>query len=95
MGLDDRFVARPDDLSGGEKQRVAIARALAGSTPLILADEPTSSLDSSTGQEILEVFRDIADRDHRAVLIVTHDPKVREVADRVVRIRDGLLDAGE
>jgi putative ABC transport system ATP-binding protein len=91
VGLSDRRDALPRDLSGGQKQRVAIARALAGSPPLILADEPTANLDSQVGGQILELFRSLAKAEGRALLIVTHDPKVRGIADRVIQIRDGLL----
>ena len=93
VGLSDRkgFLSR--DLSGGQKQRVAIARALAGAPPLLLADEPTANLDSQAGQQVLELFRDLAKRENRALVIVTHDPKVRSIADRVEIIRDGLLAA--
>lgn len=91
VGLSDRKHFLPRDLSGGQKQRVAVARALAGRPPILLADEPTANLDSQVGLQILEMFRDLARRDARALLIVTHDPKVRSIADRVVRIRDGLL----
>lgn len=91
VGLGDRKQFLPRDLSGGQKQRVAVARALAGRPPILLADEPTANLDSQVGLQILEMFRDLARRDARALLIVTHDPKVRSIADRVVRIRDGLL----
>ena len=91
VGLGDRKHFLPRDLSGGQKQRVAVARALAGRPPILLADEPTANLDSQVGLSILEMFRDLAKRDARALLIVTHDPKVRGIADRVLRIRDGLL----
>ena len=93
VGLSDRkgFLSR--DLSGGQKQRVAIARALAGAPPLLLADEPTANLDSQAGQQVLELFRDLAKRENRALVIVTHDPKVRSIADRVEIIRDGHLAA--
>ena len=91
VGLGDRKRFLPRDLSGGQKQRVAVARALAGRPPILLADEPTANLDSQVGLQILEMFRDLAKRDARALLIVTHDPKVRGIADRVLRIRDGLL----
>ena len=91
VGLADRMRFLPRDLSGGQKQRVAIARALAGSTPIILADEPTANLDSQVGAQVLELFRDLAKREDLALLIVTHDPKVRDVADRVARIRDGVI----
>lgn len=91
VGLGDRKHFLPRDLSGGQKQRVAVARALAGRPPILLADEPTANLDSQVGIQILKMFRDLAKRDARALLIVTHDPKVRAIADRVLRIRDGLL----
>ena len=93
VGLADRLHFLPRDLSGGQKQRVAIARALAGSPPVILADEPTANLDTTAGTQILELFRDLAKSESRGLVIVTHDPKVRAVADRVVGIRDGRLAA--
>ena len=93
VGLGDRLHFLPRDLSGGQKQRVAIARALAGSPPVILADEPTANLDTAAGTQILDLFRDLAKTEARGLLIVTHDPKVRAVADRVVGIRDGRLAA--
>jgi putative ABC transport system ATP-binding protein len=93
VGLGDRLKFLPRDLSGGQKQRVAIARALAGGPAIILADEPTANLDSHVGGQVLEMFRDLAKREDRALLIVTHDPKVRSIADRVVQIRDGRLAA--
>jgi putative ABC transport system ATP-binding protein len=91
VDLEDRSRFLPSDLSGGQKQRVAIARALAGSSPILLADEPTANLDARVGSQILELFRDLAKREDRALLIVTHDPKVRAVADRVARIEDGVI----
>ncbi|HZM51706.1 MAG TPA: ABC transporter ATP-binding protein [Vicinamibacteria bacterium] len=93
VGLGDRLHFLPRDLSGGQKQRVAIARALAGSPPVILADEPTANLDTVAGTQVLELFRDLAKSESRGLVIVTHDPKVRAVADRVVGIRDGRLAA--
>ena len=93
VGLSDRLHFLPRDLSGGQKQRVAIARALAGSPPVILADEPTANLDTVVGTEILDLFRDLAKSEGKGLLVVTHDPKVRAVADRVVAIRDGRLAA--
>jgi len=93
VGLAERLNFLPSDLSGGQKQRVAIARALAGDPPLLLADEPTANLDSHVGEQILDMFRNLAKRDNRALLIVTHDPKVRAVADRVVEIEDGRIAA--
>jgi ABC-type polar amino acid transport system ATPase subunit len=81
----------PNRLSGGQKQRVAIARALAGKAPILLADEPTANLDSTVGTQVLEMFRALAKQENRALVIVTHDPKVRAIADRVVQIQDGAL----
>jgi len=91
VGLADRSRFLPRDLSGGQKQRVAIARALVGAAPVLLADEPTANLDAQVGTQILELFRGLAKQENRALLIVTHDPKVRVIADRVVRIHDGVI----
>jgi putative ABC transport system ATP-binding protein len=91
VGLADQSRFLPRDLSGGQKQRVAIARALVGAAPVLLADEPTANLDTQIGTQILELFRGLAKEENRALLIVTHDPKVRVIADRVVRIRDGII----
>jgi len=91
VGLADRSRFLPRDLSGGQKQRVAIARALVGTAPILLADEPTANLDTHAGTQILELFRGLAKQENRALLIVTHDPKVRVIADRVVRINDGTI----
>jgi putative ABC transport system ATP-binding protein len=93
VGLSDRRDFLPRDLSGGQKQRIAIARALAGKSPILLADEPTANLDSQIGAQVLDMFRALAKKEDRALLIVTHDPKVRGVADRVLRIHDGRLEA--
>jgi putative ABC transport system ATP-binding protein len=93
VGLGDRLRFLPRDLSGGQKQRVAIARALAGAPAVLLADEPTANLDSHAGGQVLDLFRDLAQRENRALLIVTHDPKVRTIADRVLSIRDGRIAA--
>ena len=95
VGLGDRLDFLPRDLSGGQKQRVAIARALAGEPRVLLADEPTANLDTATGASILDLFQELAKREGRGVLVVTHDPKVRRVADRVVGIRDGRLVDGD
>jgi putative ABC transport system ATP-binding protein len=91
LGLGRRRRARPPTLSGGEKQRVAIARALINAPPLLLADEPTGNLDSQTGQEVMMILHDVARDDGAAVLIVTHDPRIEEIADRVLWLEDGAL----
>jgi putative ABC transport system ATP-binding protein len=91
VGLADKFDASPSNLSGGQKQRVAIARAIAGDPQIILADEPTAALDSHTGRTVMEMMRDLAHERERAVVIVTHDPRVLEFADRIVRIEDGMI----
>lgn len=91
VGMRDRMDFLPRDLSGGQKQRVALARALAGGPPLLLADEPTANLDTQLGGQVIELFRKNAKEQDRGVLIVTHDPKVRTIADRVLQIRDGRL----
>jgi putative ABC transport system ATP-binding protein len=95
VGLGDRKDFRPRDLSGGQRQRVAVARALAGPARVILADEPTGNLDSQSSARILDLFHNLARSQGRALLIVTHDPSVRTIADRVLAIRDGLLAQGE
>ena len=95
VDLAERKHFLPRDLSGGQKQRVAIARALAGSAPILLADEPTANLDSTVGMQVLELFRALAKQENRALVIVTHDPKVRSIADRVVKIHDGRLSNGK
>ena len=94
VGLEDHMGKVPQDLSGGQKQRVAIARALAANPRLLLADEPTAALDSRTGREVVELLRRLAREQSCAVLMVTHDPRIVDVADRVLQMEDGhLLDA--
>ncbi len=95
VGLHDHLNQLPHDLSGGQKQRVAIARALAARPRLLLADEPTAALDSRTGREVVELLRGLARDQGCAVLMVTHDPRILDVADRLVQMEDGRLwDAG-
>jgi putative ABC transport system ATP-binding protein len=89
--LDNRANHLPRDLSGGQKQRVAIARALAGDPKIIMADEPTASLDSHSGHAVIELLRLLAKDAGRTVLIVTHDPRLVDVADRVGYLEDGIL----
>ncbi len=91
VGLADRLSHTPDKLSGGERQRVAIARALVNEPRVILADEPTGSLDTKRGGEILTLLADIARRQRTAVLLVTHDQQAAAIADRVCTLRDGKL----
>ena len=91
VGLGDRTTYLPRNLSGGQKQRVAIARALAGNPRLIMADEPTASLDSHSGHTVIELLRDLAKESNRTVLMVTHDPRLVDVADRVTHLEDGVL----
>lgn len=91
LGLGHRLRFRPGALSGGEKQRVSIARALANDPALILADEPTANLDSRHGHEVVTLLRDIAKQQGRTVVIVSHDDRIREVADRVLWLEDGRL----
>jgi putative ABC transport system ATP-binding protein len=95
VGLADKRNAHPADLSGGQKQRVAIARALAGQPRILLADEPTAALDSVSGRKVLEILSGLARQDNRAVIIVTHDPRVLEYCDRIVEIEDGRISSDE
>jgi putative ABC transport system ATP-binding protein len=95
VGLGDELHKLPHDLSGGQKQRVAIARALAAQPKLLLADEPTAALDSKTGREVVELLRRLARDSGCAVLMVTHDPRILDIADRLVRMEDGRLQEAE
>jgi len=89
VGLGARATFRPARLSGGEQQRVAVARALANDPPVLLADEPTANLDAAHGRDIARLLRRLADEDRRAVVMVSHDARLREVADRVLWLEDG------
>lgn len=91
VGLADKIKSLPRDLSGGQKQRVAIARALAGKPRLILADEPTAALDSHSGRLVIELLRSLAKDEGCTVLMVTHDPRIVDIADRVVDLEDGMI----
>jgi len=92
LGLGERLSHRAEDLSMGERQRVMIARALSTEPRLLLADEPTGSLDSERGQEVLSLLRELCRERGIAVLLVTHDPRAAAVADRVLTLRDGILE---
>jgi len=91
LGLAKRRFALPATLSGGEKQRVAIARALINKPPIVLADEPTGNLDSQSGQDVMMILHDIARDEGCSILLVTHDPRVEDIADRVLWLEDGKL----
>jgi putative ABC transport system ATP-binding protein len=95
VGLADRMEFIPDQLSGGQRQRVAIARAIAGSRPLLLADEPTGNLDVKSGQEIIDLFKQLCEEDGISVLMVTHDPTLASMADRMLLLRDGVTAASD
>ncbi len=92
LGMADRLRAKPRTLSGGERQRVSIARALANDPQLILADEPTANLDSRHGHEVVELLHDIARQQERTIIIVSHDHRIRDVADRVLWLQDGRFE---
>lgn len=91
VGLSDRTSYYPEKLSGGQKQRVAIARALAASPKLLLADEPTAALDRESGRDVVDLFRRLADQDQSAIVMVTHDNKVLDIADRIINLEGGRL----
>ncbi len=91
VGLSNKLGLKPDELSGGEKQRVAIARALIKNPPILLADEPTASLDGASGLQIAEMLQQVAERDRRIVVVVSHDPRLMTFAKRIIQIEDGRL----
>src|SRR5207302_1115549 len=95
LGLSDRIAAYPAQLSLGQRQRVAIARACALDARIILADEPTASLDSASAWHVTQLFRHLADRHGRAVVIVTHNERLTAVADRIVILEDGCITSSE
>ncbi len=91
VGLQDRFAHYPAQLSGGEQQRVALARAFAGSPSILLADEPTGNLDSTTGKIVLDLLLELNRREGTTLVLVTHDPALSRLADRIVRLKDGII----
>ena len=90
VGLEDRVNFMPSQLSGGQKQRVAIARAIVNNPKILLADEPTGALDSASGKQVMEIFRQL-NREGVSILMITHDREIASHADRIVEIRDGVL----
>ena len=91
VGLEGRSDHRPDQLSGGQQQRVAVARALVADPALVLADEPTGNLDTHSSEEIARLLRQVANEWGRAVVIVTHDPRIAAYADRIIFLKDGAI----
>lgn len=92
VGLKARINHKPSELSGGEQQRVAIARALINNPKIVLADEPTGNLDTKTGWEIVQLMRQLCDEKGQTFVVVTHDPHIAEVADRIIHLKDGLIE---
>jgi putative ABC transport system ATP-binding protein len=94
VGLEDQIDKIPDKLSGGQKQRVAIARALAAHPKLVLADEPTAALDSKSGRNVVDILQRLAREQGSSILLVTHDNRILDIADRIINMEDGRLTEG-
>jgi putative ABC transport system ATP-binding protein len=95
VGLQEFIDHKPDELSGGQRQRVAIARALVNRPKMVIADEPTANLDSETGDMVLQVMRELNERDKVTFIFSTHNPDVNRYAGRVIRLKDGLISSDE
>jgi len=91
LGLGERILHRPAELSGGEQQRIAIARALSNNPEIIVADEPTGNLDSSTGKKIMEILINLHQEEKKTIIVVTHDPTIANYSNQIVNIKDGQL----
>lgn len=91
VGLEDRIHYKPDQLSGGQRQRVSIARALVGQPKIVLADEPTASLDKQSGYEAVSILKKLAKESQTTILLVTHDYRILDVADRILELEDGMI----
>ena len=91
VGLGERINYYPENLSGGQKQRIAIARALVNNPPLVLADEPTAALDKQSGRDVVELMQRLAKEQGSTILMVTHDNRILDIADRIVSMEDGHL----
>lgn len=91
VDLGDRMQHKPSEMSGGQQQRVAIARSLANDPEVILADEPTGNLDSETGKKVMDFLRQLNKKEGKTVIMVTHDPKLAKVADRIAHLKDGVI----
>ena len=91
VGLKDRILHQPAELSGGERQRVAIARAFANNPEMVIADEPTGNLDSTTGKKIMEILTDFHQKEKKTIVVVTHDPNIAGYSELIVNIKDGQI----
>jgi len=91
VGLKERILHRPAELSGGEQQRIAIARSLANNPEIIIADEPTGNLDSRTGRKIMEILIDLHKKERKTIIVVTHDPHIADYSEKTINIKDGQI----
>ena len=91
VGMEDRMKHLPEELSGGQKQRVAIARAMANDPAIVLADEPTGALDSTTGRLVMDIFHKLHDEQHKTIVLITHSPELAEECERVITLKDGEI----